>query len=352
MRRILLLEDDLDTQENLRDILEIDGYTVDAAAALQEAIQTADWPSYQAIIMDRRLADGLAEKLLPKVRAFAPRAAVIVVTGYPDLDGAMAALRQGAADYILKPINADALRASLTRIAELAAANERARQAERLAMVGQMIAVVTHEARNFLQLTLASLEMLADEVAGQDEATRLVESSLHVQGKLKTLFEDIRSSVSPLVISPRPSNLTAVVRKAYEDVRAAAHHKHVELREKFGRGGEPTCQIDAFRIGQVFRNLFENSLAACPAPARIDVRYEHAETAGRRALLIVVRDNGPGLNAEQKQKIFDPFYTTKPDGTGLGMAIVKRIMEAHGGDIALGQGEHRGAEFILTLPAL
>ena len=64
MPRILLLEDDLDTQGNLRDILELDGYCVDAAAALQEAVRTADWASYQAIIMDRSLVDGLAEDLL------------------------------------------------------------------------------------------------------------------------------------------------------------------------------------------------------------------------------------------------------------------------------------------------
>lgn len=350
MRRILLLEDDLDTQENLRDILELDGYRVDAAAALREAFGTADWPAYQAIILDRKIADGVAEELLPQVRTLAPRAAVILVTGYPDLDSTIAALRHGAADYILKPVNVGALRASLTRIAELAAADERARQAERLAAVGRMIAVVTHEARNALQLTQANLEMLAEEVVGQEEPTRLVGRVLQIQDKLKTLFDDIRSSVAPLVVKPQRSNLATTVRKTYEEVRAVAHRKPIELREQFACDVEPLCEIDVFRIGQVFRNLFENSLAACPAPVVIDVRYEIAETAGRRAVRVTVRDNGPGLNVEQKQRIFDPFYTTKPDGTGLGMAIAKRIMEAHGGDISLGSGDGRGAEFVLSFP--
>ena len=65
---------------------------------------------------------------------------------------------------------------------------------------------------------------------------------------------------------------------------------------------------------------------------------------------IAFRDNGPGLNAEQKQRIFDPFFTTKTKGTGLGMAIAKRIVEAHGGQIAVATDSGRGAEILITLP--
>jgi signal transduction histidine kinase len=352
MRRILLLEDDLDTQENLRDILELDGYAVDVAAAMHDAAHRAAWKTYQAIVLDRRLSDGFAEDLLPQVRELAPQAAVILVTGYPDLDSTISALRHGAVDYILKPVNVDALRASLARIAELAAAEERARQAERLAAVGQMVAVVTHEARNALQLTQANLEMLAEEVVGQAEPTRLVNRIQQIQDDLKTLFEDIRSSVAPLVLKPQRSNLAATVRKAHEELQAPTPTKQIELREEFVGDAEPQCDVDAFRIGQVFRNLFENSLAACPAPVVIHVRYENGDFAGRAALRVIVRDNGPVLNAEQKQKIFDPFYTTKHKGTGLGMAIAKRIMEAHDGDISVGTCEQGGAEFVLTLPRL
>jgi two-component system sensor kinase FixL len=67
-------------------------------------------------------------------------------------------------------------------------------------------------------------------------------------------------------------------------------------------------------------------------------------------LRVAVRDNGPGLGPEQRQRIFDPFYTTKTRGTGLGMAIAKRIVEAHGGRIAVGEGRAAGAEIIILLP--
>lgn len=351
VRRILLLEDDLDTQDNLRDLLEIDGYRVDAAAAFKEVAEQADWPEYEAILLDRRLTDGLAEDLLPPVRRLAPQAAVILMTGYPDLDSTIAALRHGAADYILKPVNATALRASLARIAELADAERRARQAERLAAVGQMITVVSHEARNRLQLTQVNLEMLAEEVAGQEEPLRLVNRIFAIQEDLKRLFDDVRSSVAPLIIEPEHSNLAAVVRKAFDEVKTVARGKSMELREQLEEVAEPRCDVDAFRMGQVFRNLFENSLAACPTPVVVRVRYESVERAGRSAVRVTVRDNGPGLNAEQKQRVFEPFYTTKHKGTGLGMAIAKRVLEAHGGDIEVGDGTP-GAEFIITLPTL
>lgn len=81
----------------------------------------------------------------------------------------------------------------------------------------------------------------------------------------------------------------------------------------------------------------------------IRVSYESVQRAGRSALRVTVRDNGPGLNVEQKRRVFEPFYTTRHKGTGLGMTIAKRIIEAHGGDIAVGDGGP-GAEFVITLP--
>ena len=65
---------------------------------------------------------------------------------------------------------------------------------------------------------------------------------------------------------------------------------------------------------------------------------------------MLVRDNGPGLDPELRQKVFDPFFTTKAKGTGLGMAIARRIVEAHGGQIAVGDGDAPGAVFVITLP--
>ncbi|MGH7134098.1 MAG: response regulator, partial [Pirellulales bacterium] len=110
----LIVEDDDDTRANLRDILEMDGYRVDAVGTMREALADRDWSDVAVVILDRRLPDGSAEELLPRLKELAPEADVIVATGYADEYSAAAALRNGASDYIVKPINADRLRVRLT----------------------------------------------------------------------------------------------------------------------------------------------------------------------------------------------------------------------------------------------
>jgi signal transduction histidine kinase len=101
----------------------------------------------------------------------------------------------------------------------------------------------------------------------------------------------------------------------------------------------------------VFRNILENALAVCTEPIAIRIVCTRCDLDGQPAIRIACQDNGPGLNAEQKKRIFDPFYTTKTKGTGLGMAIAKRIVEAHGGQIGVGPGTHGGAEIVIILPS-
>jgi signal transduction histidine kinase len=103
-------------------------------------------------------------------------------------------------------------------------------------------------------------------------------------------------------------------------------------------------------MGQVFRNVLDNALSAQAGPARILIRFEWTDLEGQTALCVAVRDSGPGLSPEQRQRIFEPFFTTKTKGTGLGMAITKRIVEAHGGRIAVGDIGGPGAEILITVP--
>ena len=107
---VLVVEDDRDTRANLRDILELDDYRVEEAATAAEALRRRDWSGYLAILLDRRLPDGTAADVLPRLRRLRAESAVIVVTGHGDVDGAIDAIRQGAIDYLLKPIDPEVLR--------------------------------------------------------------------------------------------------------------------------------------------------------------------------------------------------------------------------------------------------
>ena len=115
---ILIVEDDADARGNLRDILELDGHRIDEAATASEALGRAGLPAYSAILLDRKLPDATAADLLPLLKQRAPTADVLILTGFSDVEGAISALRLGAADYLLKPINPDELRARLARLAK------------------------------------------------------------------------------------------------------------------------------------------------------------------------------------------------------------------------------------------
>ena len=352
---ILVIEDDPDARENLRDLLEMDGQRVEVAGSAAEAMASDHLPHFAAIILDRRLPDATAERLMPRLKAAAPEAAVIVVTGYSDLQGVIAALRQGAEDYLIKPLNHDLLRASLARIAErrrlahsLEEARERAVQAERLAAIGEMVAGLAHESRNALQRSQACLEMLSLTVRDRPEAIDLIARIQNAQDDLHTLYEDVRGYASPIKLDCALGDLSLAWRESWENLASARNGMEATLVERI-QGVNLHCVVDLFRMGQVFRNLLDNALAAGSPPIVVEVAAEAASMEGRPALRLRFRDNGPGIPPERRGQLFDPFFTTKARGTGLGLAIARRIVEAHGGRIEVGE-DGPGASFFITLP--
>ncbi len=234
-------------------------------------------------------------------------------------------------------------------VTELYHAQQRAVQAERLAAIGQTTAALAHESRNLLQSSQACLERLRWRLNEQPEALDLVERVTQAQKRLARLFEDVRLYASPLHLDLGPCHLCDVWREAWHVARAAVPGRQGELTEDLGCL-DLWCSGDGFRLGQVFRNILENALLAGTGPVRVEIVCREARLADRPALRIAVRDNGPGLNDEQRQRIFEPFYTTRPRGSGLGMAIAKRIIDAHGGQITVGTDCSPGTEIILLLP--
>src|SRR5262249_35900585 len=143
--------------------------------------------------------------------------------------------------------------------------------------------------------------------------------------------------------------LDSIWRQAWANLAVRRQGRKADLIEHVDRVNL-RCVVDPFRLEQVFRNMLENSLAACHDPVRITVSCEDTRLERTPVVRVVVRDNGPGLNAEQRARIFEPFFTTKTKGTGLGMAIAKRIVEAHGGQIAVGPEGPPGTAIHILLP--
>jgi signal transduction histidine kinase len=191
--------------------------------------------------------------------------------------------------------------------------------------------------------------MLTWEVQDRPEALDLIGRIQKAQDHLKQLYEEVRGYAAPLKLQREEWDLSWIWRQAWEHLALLRQGRDASLHES-AEGVDLRCRVDHFRIEQVFRNMFENSLAACADPVRIEITCVAADLEGRPAVRVTVRDNGPGLSAEQKQRIFEPFFTTKTKGTGLGMAIARRIIEAHGGQIAVDPSSGSGASLTVTLP--
>jgi PAS domain S-box-containing protein len=228
-------------------------------------------------------------------------------------------------------------------------AQERLLRSERLAAIGQMITGLAHESRNALQRIQSCSEMLELEVQDNEGAVSLVRRLQEAQDHLLRLFDEVRGYAAPIQLERVPCNIEAAWREAWELLENSRRERDVSLVEAVD-GADHLVPIDRFRLVQLFRILFENSLAACRDPATIEIVCRDARHAAGECLEVRVQDNGPGLSPQARQNVFEPFFTTKTKGTGLGMAIARRIVDAHGGQIIVGRETEGGAEFIVTLP--
>jgi len=233
-------------------------------------------------------------------------------------------------------------------VTERREAQERLLRSERLAGIGQMVTGIAHESRNALQRIQSCSEMLELELGTNEEALRLVRRLQEAQDHLRHLFDEVRGFVAPIQLERRPYPIESVWREAWQMLEVSRRGRDAQLIEEFD---DASCDawIDRFQMVQVFLNLLENSLAACPDPAIIRISCRTVELQGRSAIQVIVRDNGPGLTADARQSVFEPFFTTRTKGTGLGMAIARRIVEAHGGRIAVVDDSSTGAAFAMTL---
>lgn len=215
---------------------------------------------------------------------------------------------------------------------------ERRERERNLTTLGEMSAVLAHEIRN----PLASLkghaqlltEQLADDSPHRRKVTRIVEEAKRLEGLTSTLLDFVRSA--------RVDRTDTKLLPLFQD--AAAGFPDARIQLDLGNAPE-SWSLDALRIGQVLRNLFENAAEASPAdtPIEAHVRTERGE------LVISVRDHGRGIPSGDEQRIFDAFHTTRTHGTGLGLAVARRIAELHGGSLTAQNHPSGGAEFVLRI---
>ena len=369
---ILLVDDQPGKLLSYESILTDLGENVVLARSGREALQQLLRQEFALILLDVVMPemDGFETATLIREHPRLEHTPIIFLTAFSTSDfDRLKGYELGAVDYVFAPVVPEILRAKVMvfvelhrkrrelfeanqqlqiEIAQRKLAQEQALQAERLAAIGEMMTGLAHESRNALQLMQASLEMLARRL-GKGPEQELVQEIQDAQDRLHHLFEEVGGYAAPIKLARQNHELAHVWREAWRQLSARVQNREVRLLERVG-STDLRCLVDSFSMERVFRNILENSLAACEDPVKIEIHCAETRLGDHEALRVVIRDNGPGLTAEQRQKIFVPFYTTKVRGTGLGMPIAKRIVEAHGGQIAVEPNAHAGAAIEITLP--
>ena len=239
---------------------------------------------------------------------------------------------------------------------QLRRAEAEARRSERLAALGQLSAGLAHEIRNPLAVIKGSAEMLNQKVAGSQpliaELAGYISSEVNRLNALVVRFLDF---ARPSKLELQPENIAEIVDHALESASASFPDANVKIEKQYAQG-LPEIPVDRQLCEQVFINLITNAFQAMreqgaqPQTMRLSIATDSSK--GEPGVSVTVEDSGPGVPPELREQIFNPFFTSKKDGVGLGLSIVAKIVDDHRGTIRLEKSTAGGACFRVFLPSV
>jgi two-component system sensor histidine kinase AtoS len=232
-------------------------------------------------------------------------------------------------------------------ITELKALEARMRQSDRLAALGTLSAGLAHEIRNPLAAVKTFVQLLPKKISNRTFLDKFEVTVPRELNRINELIESLLELARPPRLEFKKISVTdclAQVADLYRD-RLDAANISLEIREE---GLLPKLWADAGHLERAFSNLIMNAADAMPKGGRLLVRAQPLEGG----ILIQFTDTGVGIDGATREKIFNPFFTTKDRGTGLGLAITHKIIEEHSGSIEVTSTTGVGTTFILTLPGM
>src|SRR5215467_14539665 len=235
----------------------------------------------------------------------------------------------------------------LTDLTELAALQQRMQLKDNLAALGELSAGIAHEFKNALATISGYAQMIQAESANPEAADN-AEKILEQTRNITKVVTEFLKYARPLEISDEQVALEPVIERVVSEVGEAIPSVRLRFEGPFG-----VVAGDESFLRQAFLNLTRNAAEACssaPNGGKIIIRSENFSRESAPFQRIIIFDNGPGITREAQSKLFRPFFTTKPNGTGLGLAVVQKIILQHGGHVDAFNRPEGGAAFIVTLP--
>jgi two-component system, NtrC family, sensor histidine kinase PilS len=235
----------------------------------------------------------------------------------------------------------------LTTINEMKESLEKSR---RLAFIGEMAAGLAHEIRNPLASISGSIQMLREDLTRNETNARLMKIILRGKDQLESFLKDFLLMARPAPGIREMLDIRETIREVIESLRCVADW-HEGLDVSMALADEPLhIRANKIEIRQVIWNLILNAVQAMPEGGVLKIEANPARSGERDGVEIKISDTGPGMEEQDLKKIFEPFYTTRDMGTGLGLAVVSRIMALYDGKIHVQSEFGKGTLFTLWIP--
>ncbi len=222
---------------------------------------------------------------------------------------------------------------------------EKLNQAQRLASLGEMVAAVSHETRNPLGIISSTAELLRGKRTHTDTQDKLADVIVQEASRLNNIVTDFLDFARPPTPNLMSCKVDEILDKNLRLLAPEISNKGYEIQKTF-TAHIPEIQADSGLLYQTFLNVLINAMQAMPEGGKINIKI----SAQKNSLTIIFIDEGSGISEQALSKIWDPFFTTKDKGSGLGLPIVKKIVEGLGGAVDIENCVYKGAKVTITLP--
>ncbi len=216
---------------------------------------------------------------------------------------------------------------------------------ERLAAIGELAAVVAHEVRNPLGVIYNSVATLARVAKPRHDVEPLLDIVREEASRVNRTVADLLEFARPSVLAKHEAKLCLIAEDAVASAREDARSRGVTVR--LAADDEARALVDEHLLRRALLNLIDNATQASKDGGTVEVRVRRLDGHA----LIEVEDGGTGIAEEARDRLFEPFFTTKSVGTGLGLAVVKRFAESHGGEVLIRSSKDTGSCFTIRLEA-
>lgn len=232
-------------------------------------------------------------------------------------------------------------------ITERVKMEQRVRESERLAHIGQLTTSLAHEIRNPLSAIKMSIQMALKSPDIGGNGRRIMEISATEIARLEHILTEMLDFARPVTLNLEPGSINEVIDSCLRLLSPKIRDKRLRVQKKLLRGTEQAL-IDREKMEQAVMNVLLNAIEVLPTEGKISIAGKYRSDP-ERAIAVYFTDNGPGASEEDLPYIFDPFFSRKTKGTGLGLFNVKKLIEAHGGTVAA-KCLSKGFTMRLTLP--